>query len=165
MIRRNYYIYQKSEANIIINKMPIYFKEVEFTGDKTKGTIRFDSQNNYDEIWGPNAKLEIEWSPKERTRFFHAKEVQESIDAYNAIKVVVTRKETSWLNTHEFTYWSGGRNKIVRKRYYPENHIHGTFYCEFTERQFELHTVVIREHYEGYKPFILEAYNSLICHE
>ena len=55
--------------------------------------------------------------------------------------------------------------KIVRKRYYPENHIHCTFYCEFTERQFELHTVVIREHYEGYKPFILDAYTSLICHE
>ena len=165
MIRRNYYIYQSTEGNIIVNKMPIYFKEVEFEGDENLGIIRFQSQNNYDEIWGSNAKMEIGWSKKERVKFFHAKEVQMSIDAYNSIKVVVTRKENSWLRTHEYTFWTGGRNKMMRKRYYPENHIHGLFYCDISERLFNLHTVVIREHYEGYKPFILEAYNSLICHE
>ena len=165
MIQRNYYIYEKTEGNVIINKMPIYFKEVEFEGDQNKGIIRFQSKNNYDEIWGSNAKMEIEWHKIERIKFLHSKEVQISIDVYNAIKVVVTRKENSWINSHEYTYWTGGRNQLLRKRYYPENHIHGVFYCDISMRLFNLHTVVIRTHYVGFKPFILEAYNSLICHE
>ena len=163
-MQKNYYIYEKPNLKILVNKMPIWFKEINVEGNENEGIINFETNNNYDEIWGPNAKLEIEWSKKERVDFFHAKEVQASIDTYNAINVVVIKKERDWLNSHEFSYYFGSRNKMIRKRFYSENHIFGLFYCEVTERQFELHANIIREHYKGFKPYILEAFNSINCH-
>ena len=163
-MQKNYYIYEKPEYKIVINKMPIWFKEIEFSGDQNKGTIKFATYNDYDEIWGPNAKIDLEWVQKERINFFHAKEVQASIDMYNSINVVVIKKERIWLNSHEFSYWFGKRTKMIRKRYYPENFIHGVFYCDISERQFNITCEIIREHYDGFKPYILEAYNSIVCH-
>ena len=163
-MQKNYYIYEKANLKILVNKMPIWFNEISVEGDENKGIINFESSNDYDEIWGPNAKIEFEWFKKERLDFFHAKEVQASIDTYNAINVVVVKKERDWLNSHEFSYWFGKRTKMVRKRYYPENFIYGLFYCDMTLRQFSMTAEIIREHYEGFKPFILEAFNSIICH-
>ena len=104
-MQKSYYQYRKEECRIGIDRMPIWFKETEFDGDQNKGYIIFQTENEYDEIWGPNAKMEISWEKKGRTETFHAKEVQASIDMYNAIKVVVTKKEMIWLRTHDFTYW------------------------------------------------------------
>ncbi len=163
-MQKNYYVYEKPELNFIIYKLPIWFKESSYEGDEKKGTIFFNSYNEFDEIYGSNAKIEINISEKERLDFYHPKEVQESINLYNAINVVVTKKERTWLNSHEFTYWFGNRRKMIRKRYYQENHIHGLFYCELTGRQFDIHAVVVKDHYEGFKPFLLEAYNSINCH-
>ena len=163
-MQKNYYIYDKPNLKILVNKMPIWFNEINVEGNENEGIITFETNNIYDEIWGPNAKLKIEWSKKERVDFFHAKEVQASIDMYNAINVVVIKKERDWLNSHEFSYWFGKRTKMVRKRYYPENFIHGIFYCDMTLRQFSMTSEIIREHYEGFKPFILEAFNSINCH-
>jgi hypothetical protein len=70
-----------------------------------------------------------------------------------------------WNLSDRFTYWFGNRTRILRKRYYPENIIHGIFYCELTERQFNIHAIIIRDVYENYLPFILECFNSIICHE
>ena len=83
---------------------------------------------------------------------------------FNAINVVVTKKENTWLMSHEFTYFFGQRRKMVRKRYYAENIIHGVFYCDMSERQFNLSAYIIRNHYEAFKPFILECFNSVNCH-
>jgi len=163
-MQKNFYQYQKEEYNLSIDKMPIWFKEVEAQGDENKGRIVFHSQNEYDEIWGSNAKMEISWEKKGRIETFHAKEVQNSIDMYNAINIVVTKKEQVWIRSHEFTFWYGNRTKMVRKRYYPENVIYGIFYCELTERLFNFHTTIIKKHFEGFKPYIIEAYNSIICH-
>jgi hypothetical protein len=163
-MQRNYYTYEKPECNITINKLPIWFKETFYEGDQNGGTLKFQSYNNYDEIYGSDATIELNFIKKERVKFYHAKAVQESINIYNAINVVVTHKEDSWINTHEFTCWYGGRTKMIHKRYYPENHIHGLFYCELTERLFEIHSIVIRDRYEGFKPYLLEASNSVICH-
>ncbi len=165
-MQKNYYIYEKPECNITIYKLPIWFKESFYEVDEeaTKGTIQFDSYNEYDEIYGSNAKIEINFMKKDRLDFYHPKEVQESINLYNAINVVVTKKENAWLNSHEITFWFGNRTKMIRKRYYQENHIHGLFYCELSSRQFDIHSVIIRNHYEGFKPYLLEAYNSINCH-
>ncbi len=166
-MQKNYYIYEKPECNITIYKLPIWFKETSYDVDQkgTKGTIEFHSYNEYDEIYGSNAKIELNFMKRERLDFYHPKEVQESISLYNAINVVVTKKERVWLNSHEFTYWFGNRTKMIRKRYYQENHIHGLFYCELSSRQFDVHSVVVRDHYEGFKPYLLEAFNSINCHE
>ncbi|MBD3255265.1 MAG: hypothetical protein GF383_09245 [Candidatus Lokiarchaeota archaeon] len=165
-MQKNYYIYQKHDCNVTVNKMPIWFKDITENSDlnEKEGLLSFETHNNYDEVWGANAKMEISWIKKDRTDFLHPREVQQTIDMYNAINIVVTEKKREWLNTHEFTYWFGNRTKMIRKRYYRENVIHGLFYCELTERLFEIHTSIIGKHYEGFKPYIIEAFNSIVCH-
>ena len=160
----NYYVYNKAECNLTINKMPIWFKEIEYEGDENNGYIIMHSQNDYDEIWGPNTKLEIKWEKRERMNLFYYKEVEKSIETYNAIGIVVTKKERDWLMSHEFTFWFGQRRKMIRKRYYVEKVVHGIFYCEITERLFSIHTSIIESMYENYKPNIIKSYNSVECH-
>ena len=160
----NYYVYNKPECNILINKMPIWFREIEYEGDENQGSIILDSQDEYDEIWGPNSKMEINWEKKERLSLLFYKETQNSIDVYNAIGLVVTEKEKDWLMSHEIVFWYGHRNKMIRKRFYNERVIHCIFYCDQTERIFNIHTNMIADFYEKFKPYILKAYNSLICH-
>ena len=158
------YVYQNDNFSININKIPIWFKEIKVEGDKDNGGIVFHTQNDFDEAWGANGKMEVTWTKKGRLEFFHAKEVQNSIDVYNAIRIVVTDKNRIWMRSHEFTYWFGSRSKMIRKRYYPENVIHAVFYCDMTERHFDIHVGIIKKHYEGFKPYILEMFNSIICH-
>ena len=45
-MQKSYFIHQKPECNVTINKVPIWFKEVEFKGDENKGTIKlyFDAR-------------------------------------------------------------------------------------------------------------------------
>ncbi|TFF88561.1 MAG: hypothetical protein EU550_01070 [Promethearchaeota archaeon] len=161
----HYYVYEKPEYDIRINKMPIWFKEIKFEGDKNKGYIEFHTQDNYDEFWGPIAKYEFNWESKYRTEFFHSREVQESINIYNAINISVTNKDSDWIRSHEYTYWFGNRMKRMGKKYYPENSIHGLFYCELTERVFEMHTTIIRDYFESYREYILNSYKSVFCHD
>ena len=160
----NYFIYSKPECRIVINKMPIWFQETEYEGDENQGSIILNSQNDYDEIWGPESKIEISWEKKDRINLFYYKEVQNSIDIYNAIGLVVTEKNRDWLLSHEITFWLGHRTKMIRKRLYHENGIHCIFYCDVSERLFNIHTSVIGNKYEIFKPYILNSYNSVICH-
>lgn len=160
----NYFVYNKPECGIIINKMPIWYVEVEYNGDKNQGYINLHSENKYDEIWGPASKIEVSWEKKERMNFFYYKEVQNSIDIYNAIGIVVTEKNRDWLMSHEITSWFGHRNKMIRKRFYRERVIHCIFYCDMTERLFNIHTSVIEDKFEDFKPYILKSYNSVVCH-
>ena len=160
----NYFVYHKPECAIIINKMPKWFQEVKYEGNESNGYITFHSQNEYDEIWGPNSKMEVIWEKKDRMNFFYYKEVQNSIDVYNAIGLVVTEKNRNWLMSHEISFWYGHRNKMIRKRFYLEKAIHCIFYCDITERLFNIHTSMISEMYENSKSDILNSYNSIICH-
>ncbi|MFX0139474.1 MAG: hypothetical protein ACFFDN_37885 [Candidatus Hodarchaeota archaeon] len=160
----NYFVYNKPECKITINKMPKWYREIEYNGDENQGSIILHSQNEYDEIWGPNSKIEVNWEKKGRMDFFYYKEVQNSIDVYNAIGIVVTEKNRDWLLSHEITFWFGHRNKMIRKWYYTEKAIHCIFYCDITERLFNIHTSVIEDKYEEFKPYILNSYNSIVCH-
>jgi len=116
-MQSNSYVYEKTDVGITINKVPVWFVEKDTTTDEDNGTIILETQK-YDDIWGPMSRIELNWEKKDRTKILHAKEVQNSIDMYNTIKMVVTTKETIWLMSHEFTYWIGGRNKLIRKRFY-----------------------------------------------
>jgi hypothetical protein len=160
----NYFVYEKPECRVLINKMPKWYKEIEYIGDEQQGSISLHTQNEYDEIWGPESKMEISWEKKERANFFYYKEVQRSIDMYNAIGIVVTKKNRDWLRSHEITFWIGHRNKMIRKRFYNEQVIHCVFYCDTTERLFNVHTLVIGKMFENFKPYILKSYNSIECH-
>jgi len=160
----NYYVYHKPECGVLINKMPVWYKEIEYSGDERQGSITLHSQNEYDEIWGPESKMELSWEKKDRLNFFYYKEVQTSIDMYNAIGIVVTEKNRDWLMSHEITFWSGHRNKMIRKRFYTEKVMHCIFYCDITERLINIHTSIIGDKYENFKPYILNSYNSIECH-
>ena len=161
----NYYKYVKPECNLTVDKMPKWFREVKFEISENEGLIILNSYDEYDEIYGSNAKIEIMWEKKNRAEVYHAKEVQTSIDVYNAIGMVVISRENTWLRSHEFTYWYGNRNKMMRKRYYKEKAIHGVFYCDITERVYNIHATIIDKYYENFKPFILKSYTTVVCHE
>lgn len=160
----NFYVYKKLECNLTINKMAIWFGETEFEGDENNGSIIFHSQNIYDEIWGPDSTLELNWEKKDRANLFYYKEVESSIETYNAIGIVVTKKERDWLMSHEFTTWFGQRRKMIRKRYYIEKVIHSIFFCEISERLINIHTSVIESMYDNFKPSLLKTFNSIECH-
>ena len=160
----NFYVYDKPECKVLINKMPVWFREETVEGDENNGSIIMHSQDDYDEIWGPNSTLEVNWEKKDRTDLFYYKEVESSIDTYNAIGIVVTKKERDWLMSHEFTLWFGQRRKMLRKRYYIEKLIHGIFYCEVTERLINIHVSIIESKYDNFKPNILKSLNSIECH-
>ncbi|MCK4285402.1 MAG: hypothetical protein KAX18_04335 [Candidatus Lokiarchaeota archaeon] len=160
----NFYVYKKLECNLTINKMAIWFGETEFEGDENNGSIIFHSQNIYDEIWGPDSTLELNWEKKDRASLFYYKEVESSIETYNAIGIVVTKKERDWLMSHEFTTWFGQRRKMIRKRYYIEKVIHSIFFCEISERLINIHTSVIESMYDNFKPSLLKTFNSIECH-
>ena len=162
----NYYTYEKKEeANIIVHKLAKWLIEEKFEGDVNEGYVSFHSQNDYDEIYGANAKMEISWEKKDRIGFFHGKEVQNSIELYSSVGFAVINKKSDWLLSHEFVTWFGQRNKMMRKRYYREKCIHGIFYCDVIERLFNVHTNVIDKFYENFKPFIIKTLSTIICHE
>ncbi len=161
----NYYTYEKNEGNITIHKLAKWLIEEKFEGDANEGFISFHSQNDYDEIYGSNAKMEITWEKKDRTSFFFGKEVQNSIELYSSIDFVITNKESDWLLSHEIIRWFGQRTKMMRKRYYREKCIHGIFYCDVTERLINVHANVIDKFFENFKPFIIKSLNTIICHE
>lgn len=163
-MEQTYYIYNKPEFALKINRMPVWFREKSVDGDENQGSIILHSANDYDENWKANAKMEISWEPKDRLEFAHYKELQKSIDVYNSIDMVVTNKENDWLNSHEFSFWFGNRRKRINRNYYDEQAIHGVFYCDMTQRFFSLHTVIIGSLYENFKPYIMECYRSLKCH-
>jgi hypothetical protein len=161
----NYYSYEKPEGKIIVQKLPKWFVEEGFEGNEAEGIITFHSQNNYDEYYGSNAKMEISWEKRSRNTFYYGKEVQKSIELYNSLNFVITQKEDNWLLSHEFTSWFGQRTKMIRKRYYRENCIHGIFYCDITERLINIHVNIIDKHYENFKPFIIKSLTAIVCHE
>ena len=90
--------------------------------------------------------------------------MESSIETYNAIGIVVTKKERDWLMSHEFTTWFGQRRKMIRKRYYIEKVIHSIFFCEISERLINIHTSVIESMYDNFKPSLLKTFNSIECH-
>jgi hypothetical protein len=161
----NYYLYHKQECNLKILQMPIWFKEVNYEGDPKNGMVILHSQDEYDEYWGSNAKMQINWEEKDRSTFYYAKEVQKSIGIYNAIGVVVSLKEATWHLSHEFTFWYGERTKILHKRFYKEKCLHGIFYCDISNRLFNIHTDVIDNYFENFKQYLLKSYKTITCHE
>ena len=161
----NYYTYEKNEANITIHKLAKWLIEAKFEGTTDEGYISFHSQNDYDEIYGANAKMELSWEKRDRTNFFHGKEVQNSIELYSSVGFAVINKESDWLLSHEFVTWFGQRNKMMRKRYYREKCIHAIFYCDVTERLINVHANIIDKYYENFKKFILKSFSTILCHE
>ncbi len=163
-MQKNYYQTIKKEFKIAINKTPIWFQELSSEGDSENGKIFFESSDEFDEVWGKSVKIELTWEKKNKTDYYHAKEVQKSIDIYNSINVVVSKKETIWHLSHELTYWFGEKMKLKRRKYYQSKILHGLFYCEITERFIEINFEVVSEYFPNYEPFLFEMMKSIECH-
>jgi uncharacterized protein YbaR (Trm112 family) len=144
--------------------MPIWFEETYADGNDQKGRITLHSSNDFDENWGSNAKMEILWEPKDRLEFAHYKEVQNTIEEFRAIDMSVSKKENTWMRSHEFTYWYGSRRKRIGRNFYVERAIHGVFYCDQTQRLFSIHTGIIEQLYDNFKQLVKDAYMSIHCH-
>ena len=160
----NYYVYVKPECDIKINKMPKWFAEQRYEGNKQEGTIEFETQDIYDEYWGPTAKLKIYWEPRDQDVLFFGREIQESIKTYSNLGIIITLKENSWHLSHEFTIWYGSRNKMLHKRFYTEKTIHSIFYCNYSKRLINLHAEIIEKYYKNFEPYIISCFKSVICH-
>lgn len=163
-MKRTYYVYKKPDYRFKINKMPIWFEETYADGNDQKGRITLHSSNDFDENWGANAKMEILWEPKDRLDFVHYKEVQNTIEEFRAIDISVSKKENTWMRSHEFTYWYGSRRKRIGRNFYVERAIHGVFYCDQTQRLFSIHTGIIEQLYDNFKQLVKDAYMSIHCH-
>lgn len=163
-MQKTTYIYEKKEFDFKMNLMPIWFQETSTSGDEKEGSIILESQNIYDEFWGPIAQMEINWEKKPMNEFYHPKEVQRNIDMYSGINVNVMKKKNDWLNSHNYTIWHGHRRKLIKTTYYEELSIHGIFYCDKSFKLYNLNCGVIKEHFEGFEQYILDAFNSMVCH-
>jgi hypothetical protein len=164
-MEHTYWIAKYPEMNVEIQKVPIYFRQVEVQGTNEAGTAKFESYNSMEEIYGPDAKFDVYWETVDRVLYHQGNRVQQSIDMYNAIEVNVTEKKTEWQRSHEGTYWFGKRSQIKQKRFYNSHHIHVVILCEQTSRVFEMHASIIANLYPNYKDLILSAMKSLLCHE
>lgn len=158
------YTYENEEFNILVRRMPIWFEEFEISGDLQQGSIILHSQNIFDDDWGPVAKIELNWEKMNLEKYYHPRALQKNIDVYGAIKVVLTKKKKDWLNSHIYTLWHGTRRKLIKRTPYVELSIHGIFYCENTQRVIDLNAGVIKEYFQGFEPYIIDAFNSFVCH-
>jgi len=164
-MEHTYWIFRSPEHNVSIERVPIYFQQTELQGTSEAGTVKFESYNKMEEIYGPDVTLEVYWETVDRSIYHQGNRVQQSFDMYNAIKVNITNKETIWNRSHDNTYWYGTNSKIKQRRFYISNHIHCITLCEQTSRVFELHSTIISNVYTNYKDIIIAAMKSLLCHE
>ncbi|MBN2157573.1 MAG: hypothetical protein JW776_16115 [Candidatus Lokiarchaeota archaeon] len=164
-MEHSYWIFRSPEHNVSIEKVPIYFQQVDLQGDSKAGKVIFESYNQMEEIFGPDAIIEVYWETIDRSIFHQGNRVQQSFDMYNAIEVNITKKETRWNRSHENSYWYGTRKQIIQKRFYTSKHIHCIVLCDLTDRVFEIHAKIIANLYPNYENLVQETIASLLCHE
>ena len=164
-MEHTYWVAKYPEKNVAIEKVPIYFQQVDIQGNAEAGTVKFESYNKMEEIYGPDAIFEVYWETVDRALFHQGNRVQQSFDMYNSIEVNISNKETVWNRSHEGTFWYGTRSQIKQKHFYNSNHIHCVLLCEQTSRVFEMHATIIANMYPNYKDIVIAAMKSLLCHE
>lgn len=165
MIDRTHWVYRNLDNEISINNVPVYFEKIIEEGDKDKGYASFQSYNQYDEVWGSDVKLDVSWEKTDRATYLHGKKVRSTIELYNSIEVVVLKKDTEWVRSHEMTYWYGSRKQILKKRFYATTIIHSVMLCEQTSRVIESHAVIISSLMPNYENLVLDMMRSIQCHE
>ncbi|MBN1800047.1 MAG: hypothetical protein JW891_00985 [Candidatus Lokiarchaeota archaeon] len=158
------YPYKNQEFNIKVNRMPIWFVETQSTGDPTSGSIILETKTVLDELWGPIGKLEITWESCDESDYYHPRVVKRNIESYTSIGVAFTRKKNDWVNNHMLTIWYGIRRKLIKSNYYEEQSIHGIFHCEFTKRILEFNASILKEHFQGFEIYLIDALYSIECH-
>lgn len=130
-----------------------------------QGKVLFNSQKDADEHFGPEAELEVTWESLSAMSYRHGRAVRDSIKMHNAIQVTVENKEDNWLNSHEITIWTGTRQKFISKRLYTIKYLHGLFFCDATNRFFNIQARIYGPVFDSYRPFLKDAITSIVCHQ
>ncbi|OLS13882.1 MAG: hypothetical protein RBG13Loki_2503 [Promethearchaeota archaeon CR_4] len=158
------WVYRNPEFNFFIGKISNYYERDEETGDQQKGRVSFKSVRLTDEIFGAESRFYVMWEPKLAKDYHHGRAVQNSIKEWSGVEVNVERRDSGWINHHEYAIWYGRRNKFQQKRVYQIGIIHALFYCEETQRLIEFHGDTTLQFRDNYTPLIETAFKSLQCH-
>ncbi len=158
--------YLNESTGIQINLISTYFSTTKVLeeGDATKGQVNFVSTREADEVWGPEAKIEINWEEIDPSQYHQGLKVKESIRMYGEIEVFASKKENKWHLSHEMTVWWGNRQQVKHRRFYPSKIIHGIVFCELTHRLFEIHAICLGNVFTKYEKAIMDIMDSLQCH-
>jgi len=158
------WVYRNSEFNVILERISNYYERDEETGDRPKGRVSFKSVRQTDSIFGAESRFSVTWEPKLAKDYLYGRAVQNSIKEWSGLEVNVERRDSGWLNQHEYAIWYGRRSKFQQKRMYQIGVLHALFYCDTTQRFFEIHGETTLQFRDNYNPFIETAFNSLQCH-
>lgn len=159
------WVYRNENFKFSINKVPMQLELQSESGDQNNGILNFSSIKKYDEIWGPEAKLEVVWEKIDRIAYHHGKQVNDSIRIYGEIQVSILKKNTEWIRSHECTFWWGLKKQIMQKRLYSTSPIHCIMYCEQSNRLFQFHATIISMALPNYEDVLISCMKSLLCHE
>jgi len=152
------------DFNIIIDKVSKFYDRDEETGYKEKGRVSFSCIRQTDSIFGAESRFYVAWEPKLAKDYHHGRAVQTSIKEWSAVEVNVERRTSGWINHHEYGMWYGRRTKFQQKRMYQIGVIHALFYCDVTQRLFDVHGETTLQFQDNYNPLIEMAFYSLQCH-
>lgn len=158
--------YLNENTRIQINRISNLFSTTNVLeeGDVKKGLINLSSTKNADDVWGPEAKVEISWEEVEPAQYHQGLKVKETIRMFGEIEVIATKKENKWHLSHEMTIWWGNRQQVKHRRFYGSKIMHGIIFCELTHRLFEIHAICIGNVFPAYEKTILDIMDTLQCH-
>ncbi|GAB4331911.1 MAG: hypothetical protein Kow0069_39440 [Promethearchaeota archaeon] len=157
------WVFRNEEFGVFLDKVPNFMDRNLEEGSQVQGRITFVSQAEVDEYYGPEAELEVTWESMGAMSFRHGRALRDSIREHNAIDVVVESTERDWLNHHEFSMWFGSRRKFLHKRLYGISYVHGLFFCDQTQRYFQLQARIYAPAFESYKPHLVATIKSIRC--
>ncbi|HMF33860.1 MAG TPA: hypothetical protein VKK79_20710 [Candidatus Lokiarchaeia archaeon] len=156
--------YRNEESLIYLERVPNYYERELEEGDQRQGRVTFVCARKVDEIFGPESRFSVSWESKPPLEYHHGKAVRDSIKQWSAIEVNVERRESAWINRHECEIWYGRRTKMQQKRVYQTGIIHALFYCDTSQRFFEVHGETTFQFRDNYNNLITSAFNSIQCH-
>jgi hypothetical protein len=158
------WVYRNPEFNVFVGKIANFYERDEETGNQERGRASFKCVRQTDSIFGAESRFFVAWEPKLAKDYHHGRAVQNSIKEWSAVEVNVERRGSGWINGHEYAIWYGRRNKFQQKRMYQIGVVHALFYCDVTQRLFEVHGETTLQFRDNYNPLIEAAFNSLQCH-
>lgn len=156
--------FRNEEFKVCIDRVPNYYDRDTEEGDQNQGKITFKCGRQVDDIFGPESRFFVSWETMPPIGYHHGKAVRDSIKQWSAVEVNVERRESGWVNHHEDAMWFGRRTKMQQKHMYAIGIIHGLFYCDVSQRYFEIHGETMFQYKDNYNTLIEAAFKSIQCH-
>ncbi len=165
-VQQNHWVY-RSPFGFMISRMPVYFNHqtIKNEGDDKSGRFSIKSYREFDESYGAEAKIYVEWETIPKENYHHGKTSRNKISDFSTLEWVISGKEDKWHLSHDLTTFYGKRQKMEKRRVFVEYMIHGLVYCDYKQLFYNINCTVIEKYYENYKNLFLDVINSFACHE